>query len=348
MRRLDAATLEAWARALLEGGGLVPGAAVTVAGTLVEASLRGVDSHGVNRLPVYVERIRAGLVSADPQPRVERRDGAFALMSGDGGPGSVAGVAATDLSVELAREHGVGAVAVHRSTHFGAAGHYVVRAARAGMVALATTNAEPYVVAYGGAGRALGTNPIAVAAPTEGDPWVFDMATSQVAVGKVIVAANEGRPIPPGWGVDAQGAGTTDPARVEAMVPLGGYKGYGLAVVAELLSGVLSGAGVRDSIGRMYDDWDRPQDVGHFHLALDPERTVGRAAFAAGMQALIGGLRAMPPGPGHDAVLVAGDPEDRVQAERGRDGIPLSDELWSDLERLSGVLRVEPPPALGA
>ena len=171
--------LQEWASALLAAAGLEADAAATVAETLVATSLRGVDSHGVARLPIYVERLRAGVLNGSPRPRVERRDGGVAVVDADAGPGQIAGLFATDLSIELAREHGIGAVSVHSSNHYGAAGIYASRAARAGMVALSTTNADPLAVPFGGARKALGTNPIAFAAPTETGIWVLDMATSR-------------------------------------------------------------------------------------------------------------------------------------------------------------------------
>src|SRR3954471_15963825 len=177
---LTAAVLERWTTELLAGAGLDGAAAATVAATLVDASLRGVDSHGVARTPIYVERLLAGGINGRPKPWVEREAGALALMHGDDGPGQVAGVEATDLSIELARRHGVGVVAVHRSSHYGAAGYYAIRAARAGLVGLSTTNSEPFVIPYGGIEHALGTNPIALAAPTADGIFDLDMATSQV------------------------------------------------------------------------------------------------------------------------------------------------------------------------
>jgi LDH2 family malate/lactate/ureidoglycolate dehydrogenase len=342
-RRLEASALRNWAVALLEAAGLATEAARTVAASLVEANLRGVDSHGVARLPVYVERLRAGLVNGTPRPRVLREEGALALVDGDLGPGQVAGVFAAELAVALARRHGLGAVAVRRSSHYGAAAYYVMPAAREGLVALTTTNSEPYVVPFGGRLFGLGTNPIALAAPTPDGVFVVDMATSQVAANRVFNARDEGRPIPEGWAVDESGASTTDPNEAYAVLPLGGYKGYALAVMVEVLSGVLPGAGIAHGVGRIYDEWDRPQDVGHFHLALDPERTVGRVQFAERLHGLLAELRAIPPAPGHGEVLVPGEPEERAQREREAAGIPLGPALWEPLDRLSRELAVEVP-----
>jgi ureidoglycolate dehydrogenase (NAD+) len=336
------ADLERWTQDLLEAAGLDAAAAETVAVSLVDANRRAVDSHGVARIPVYCERLRAGHTNGRPQPRVERADGAVALVDGDQGPGQVAGVFATDLSIELAEQHGVGVVAVHRSSHYGAAGYYAIRAAKAGMIGLSTTNSEPFVIPYGGIGHALGTNPIALAAPTPDGIFDTDMATSQVAVNKIFNARDEGRDIPLGWGVDERGEPTTDPANVFAAVPLGGYKGYALALLVEILSGVLSGSGVGHGVGRLYEE-AKPQDVGHFHLAIDPGRLAGREQAAELLGRLLGDLKQVPPAPGHDEVLVPGEPEARAKAERERDGIPLPPTLWTTLEELSGELGVMVP-----
>ena len=306
-------------------------------------SLRGTDSHGVARLPVYIERLRAGVLNARPRPSVLKRDGVVAVVDGDQGPGQVAAVFATDVSIELAREHGAGVVVVRRSAHFGAAAYYAMRAAERGLVAMAMTNTEPLVIPYGGAEPALGTNPICLAAPATGGVFNLDMATSQVAMNRVWNTRDEGRPIPEGWGVDAEGRTTTDAAAVVSGMPLGGYKGYGLALMVEVLCGVLAGAGVREGVGELYGAETAPQDTGHFHLAIDPERTVGRDRFAAVLEGLLGELRAIAPSPGFDEVLVAGDPEERARAERERSGVPVEPALWSTLRALSEELGVAAP-----
>ena len=343
---VPAAALEPWIQALFERAGLEPEAAATVTGMLVETSLRGVDSHGIARVPIYVERLQAGVINPRPRPAVVRRDGAIATVDGDRGPGQVAGRFATDLSIELARELGAGVVVVRRSSHYGAAALYARRAAEHGLVALSMTNSEPLVIPYGGAGRALGTNPIALAAPTPDGIFDLDLATSQVAINRIFNARDEGRPIPEDWGVDDQGRPTTDAAAVHAAVPLGGYKGYALALLVEILCGVLAGAGVRDSVGLLYDDGTPgPQDVGHFHLALDPERTVGRERFAQLLGTLLGELRAIEPAAGFDEVLAPGDPEQRSRERRGRDGVPVEPALWRTLVELSRALEVAHPDA---
>jgi len=283
------------------------------------------------------------VINTRPRPSVVQRDGAIAVVDGDRGPGQVAALFATDLSIELAREHGVGIAGVRRSAHFGAAAFYARHAAGQGMVAMAMTNTEPLVIPYGGAEPALGTNPICLAAPTATGVFDLDLATSQVAINRIFNARDEGRPIPEDWGVDEHGRATTDAAAVKSAVPLGGYKGYALALMVEVLCGVLTGAGVRHSVGGLYTEKDIPQNSGHFHLAIDPERTVGRERFGAVLDTMLAELRAIAPAAGHDEVLAPGDPELRAQARRERDGVPITPALWRTLNELSEELGVPLP-----
>jgi ureidoglycolate dehydrogenase (NAD+) len=348
--RYGSAALRAWAHALLAAAGLRDDAAGLVADTLVAADVRGVRSHGIVRLPVYVARLERGLVARDPRPTTVRRSGAVAVVDAHHAPGQVAGVYALDLAVELAREHGVGLCVVRRSSHYGAAAYYVQRAAREGMVALTVSNVEPDVVPFGGARAALGTNPLAFAAPVSGDDddVVLDMATSHVAMGKVLAARATAAPLGHGWAVDADGRPTTDPHAARSVLPLGGAKGYGLAVMIELLAGALSGAGTGPGVRRMYDDWDEPQDVGHFFLVIDPGATVGRDAFGSAAGGIVASLRATPPAPGFDRVLVPGDIEAALERRHGAYGVDVPHHLVRDLEALSARLGVTPPPPEGA
>jgi ureidoglycolate dehydrogenase (NAD+) len=252
-------------------------------------------------------------------------------------------VYAAEQSVRLAERHGVGAVSVRRSAHYGAAAYYVMLVARRGLVGVCTTNADPLVVPYGGREKEIGTNPIAFAAPTKGGLFVLDMATSQAAANRVWQARDEGRPIPEGWAVDASGKPTTDAAEVDGMAPLGGYKGSGLGLMVEVLSGVLVGAGVGHGVSPLFGADDRPQGVGHFHLAIDPERTVGRAQFEDLLAGLLDRIRRSAPAEGFEEVMVAGDPEDRAEREREAAGVPLTPALTKTLRELSDDLGVTPP-----
>lgn len=340
---LRAEVLQSWAERLLEAVGLEPEAATIVADHLVYANLRGVDSHGMMRLPIYIARLKAGVANSRPRPQVLKIGGPWAVVDGDQGPGQVAGRFAMGLAMQLAEEYGLGAVWVRRSAHYGAAAYYVEPAARAGFVALSTTNAEPDVVPHGGARAALGTNPLAFAAPAPQGILLLDMATSQAAMGKIFLAQERGETIPEGWAVDEEGRPTTDPQRAKAALPLGGAKGYGLALMVEVLSGLLSGAGFTHRIGRMYDEWDRPQDVGHFFLVINPRRILGGEVFEDRMRALWAELKTIPPAPGFTEVLLPGELEERTRRQRVVEGIPLPEGVCARLVEISRELGVEVP-----
>ena len=211
------------------------------------------------------------------------------------------------------------------------------------MVGVSTTNADPLAVPFGGARKALGTNPIAFAAPTDGGVFVLDMATSQVAANKVFNARDEGRAIPEGWAVDESGAAITDPDEFYAVVPLGGYKGYGLALMVEVLSGVLGGAAVTHDVAGLFDEPRAPAGP----RALPPRAGPGADGRPRALRVrAVGAARRAardPPAPGFEEVLVAGDPEERAARERSTGGIPLPDALVATLEALSGELGVPVP-----
>lgn len=340
--RFENEKLAAWSQRLLRAAGLEPEAAEIVSESLVQANLRGVDSHGVLRLPVYIERIEAGLVDKKPRPRVANQFNSIALIDAANAPGQVAGVFAVDLSMQMASEYGIAGVAVRRSNHYGAAAFYAMRAANEGYISFTTTNVEPDVIPFGGTKPALGTNPIAFAAPADPGLFVLDMATSQVAMGKIFMAREKGEPIPENWAVDDEGRPTTSADNATALRPLGGPKGYGLALMVEILAGVLSGASVTHAVGRMYDDWEAPQDVGHFFMTLDPEKLGGAKQFVRRISRLWREFKEHPPAPGREEVLIPGEIEERTRKRRLSDGIPIPAGLFSDLRKISERLRVEP------
>jgi ureidoglycolate dehydrogenase (NAD+) len=342
--RVEQAALTSFCRDVLVAVGLDERDAATVAGSLVAADLRGVATHGVLRLPVYVERMRRGLIATRPSIQVRRTGPATATVDGGNGPGQVVALRAMREAVALAEGAGVGLVSVHGSNHFGAAGWFALHAAERGMIGLALTHAEADVVPFGGRRPALGTNPLAVAVPRgDGPPVLLDMATSGVAMGRVLLARTRGEPIPEDWAVDADGEPTTDPRQVRAVRPMAGPKGYGLAFVVEVLAGLLSGSRSGTEVRRMYDDFDEPQGIGHFLGAIDPARFVPPEVFAGSVDRLAGQLKATPPAPGFDEVLLPGEPEDRAEARHRRDGVPIPEELRRELVALGAAYGIEWP-----
>ncbi|MGH2819423.1 MAG: Ldh family oxidoreductase, partial [Actinomycetota bacterium] len=309
--------LRSFCEDVLEAAGLSSEHASVVGGSLVEANLRGVDSHGVMRLPIYVQRMEMGLVNVRPELRVERTADATATLDADDGPGQVATLEAMRVAVDLARRAGAGVVSIRNSTHFGAAAFFAMEACRADMIGIALTHAGADVVPYGGRLARLGTNPIGIALPTEEwPPLVLDMATSIVALGKVFVAAAEGRDIPPDWAVDEHGNPCTDPNRVRAVRPMAGPKGSGLALVIDALCALLAGAAFGVHIRRMYEDFSEPQRISHLVLALDPARFVPVGEFKKRMVELAREVKDTPPEDGFDEVRTPGEVEARTESIR--------------------------------
>lgn len=312
-----------------------------VADTLVAASLRGVDSHGVMRVPLYMRRLRAGIVNPRPELRVVREFGAMRVLDADDGMGQVASVRAIDCAIEVARTTGISYVGVRRSTHFGMAAYYPMRALPHGMIGIAWTNGPPVMVPYGGRQPLLCNNPLACAIPAGAeDPIVVDMAMSVAAGGKIRLAALTGGAIPAHWALAPDGAPTTDPklAAKGPLLPLGAessYKGYALALIADILSGVLTGAAFGAGVGFLWDDLSGAQNTGHMFMAINVEGLMPLPEFTARVDAAIRELRSCPPAAGHDRVRIPGEPEFETERSRRQTGIPMTDEILEGLASFS-------------
>jgi len=342
MRLIGHERVAVWARACLQAVGVPEADAEIVANGLVQTSLWGIDSHGVLRLTHYLDRLQRGSTRAVAPGRIVPTGPCTASLDGDHGLGIAHCVRATNAAIGLARDTGLGAVGVRHSSHCGAVGLYARQAADAGLIGIAFTQADAIVVPFGGRRRFLGTNPIAFAFPREGDaPLCLDMATSQVAFNRVINARVENKAVPPGLVVDAQGEPTTDPHAAVAITPLGGpvygYKGYGLALMVDLLCGALNGMAFGPHITPMYEALDTPQNLGHLVLALDPQRFAGGATLAATVRAMASEL---PREPGD--VQLPGDPELRSERTRRSSGIPFEPGALADMRAWSERLKVAP------
>jgi L-2-hydroxycarboxylate dehydrogenase (NAD+) len=345
--------LEAFTAEVLAALGMPRPVALLTARLMVQTDLRGVDSHGISMLPRYAEWIREGFVEPAAEPKVVRDEAATALLDAGKGLGYHPSVQAMEMAIAKARACGVGIVAVRNSGHFGAAANYTMRALAHDMIGLATTN-SPYVAMVPTFGRRamLSTNPLSLAAPAGAEPpFVLDMATTTVAVGKLTVAARWGHPIPEGWAMDPAGRPTTDPRLALAhrlLSPLGGsrllgsHKGYGLAVMVDILSGVLAGAVHGDLFLRSDMPERRLHNVGHCLAAIDPARFRPIEEFKADMDDLLRALKATPPAEGEERVWVAGEPEMECERRRRREGIPLPPALLALLNELAGSLGIRP------
>jgi LDH2 family malate/lactate/ureidoglycolate dehydrogenase len=338
--------LTGFCTAALVAAGVGQPIAASVAESLVYADVRGVESHGVLRLPIYVRRVREKMVDVIREPAVVQDRGATALMDGGNNFGAYVGQKALDLAMARARDYGVATVGVRRSNHFGTAAYFAEQAAARGLVAVIVSNASQTMPPTGGVRPFLGTNPLAIAAPTGGPtPFLLDMATSQVARGKIIAAARRGEAIPEGWAIDAAGQPTRDAEAglAGAVLPLGGAKGYGLSMAIDILAGVLTGAGYGPHVRNMYEDWENPQDVGHAFILIDIAAFMPMPAFIARMQDYLALLKAEPRAPGVAEILFAGEYEHRLAEGRRTGGIVLVPALVQELAALAADLAVAMP-----
>jgi ureidoglycolate dehydrogenase (NAD+) len=334
--RVDHGDLKRFSRDVLEAAGVAPEHAELLADALVRADLRGVHTHGLARLETYVRKFEAGGFNPTPDIAVEAVSDSAVLVDADDGPGQSAAVRAMDEAMARADESGVGIGAVTNSNHFGTAAYYTERASEAGYIGVSMTNVGSDVVPYGGVEAFLGTNPISVSIPTDRSfPVTLDMATSVVAMGKVDHAADEGESLPDHWAVDADGDPATTPEEVAALRPLGGPKGYGLAIVVDVLCGLLTGVGTSPTVGPLYDAFEEPMRLGHFVAAIDVEPFREGAAFAAAVGEYIDRLRRQETREGVDAIRVPGEPEAMRMATNRREGVPLNDDGVEGIRRLA-------------
>jgi ureidoglycolate dehydrogenase (NAD+) len=321
--------LEARTLAALRGAGANEATAGAATRAMLHASRLGIDSHGVRLAAHYAQVLRAGRVNPNPAMQTRRTAAGSAILDADDGLGHAAAYAAMELACSMARESGVAAVGIVRSSHFGAAGAYALAGAESGLIAVAMSNTDAIVGLHGGAERFHGTNPMAVGAPVPGQkPWLLDMATSSIPFNRVLLYRTLGKVLPEGVAADLSGQPTENPADVEMLLPLGGmdfgFKGAALAGMVTLMSAVLTGGTLDHLMIRMAetDDFKTPRQVGHFCLAIDPDRFAGRAVYDAAITRYLADLRASAARAGQK-VMAPGDREWEVEAERQRTGIPV-------------------------
>ena len=343
MPMLSADDLRSFATALLGAGGFTPEDARQTADLLVWANLHGVDSHGVLRIPRYVEMVEKGLIVSGGTIETVRSTGAITVLDGGRCPGAVGLNRAVEVAAALAPEHGLGWCAIRNTSHCGAIGYYTGALARQGLVGIAMSASKPLMSYYGAKGEALSTNPLSIAVPSaSGAPVVLDMSTAAVALGKIMAAKDAGRAIPEGWGVDADGQPTTDPAQVDALLPMAGPKGSGLSLMIELLASVLAGAPViAPSLLKT--------GKGAFNgmvMAVDPAAFGAPEDFLTGVAELETAIHGLSPA-GESPVLLPGERGRRTAAERAATGIPLAAGTVAKLTALATAQGIAVPAALG-
>lgn len=331
--RVEWRDLKTFCSDVLTGAGLPRAEANIVADSLVHANLAGLPSHGVSRLGDYLTRLDKGLIEKETRVEVVRESPTTALLDANNGWGQVVSEKAVEMAVDKAKEYGSAWIGVRNSNHYGTAGYWTSRLASEGMVGISCTNGSPVMAAFGSRQPSLGTNPISIAVPSRsGRPVVLDMSTSAQARGKILLAAKNKESIPEGWAITRDGLPTTDAMEAwrGSILPLGGPKGSGLAIMIDVLSGVLTGARFGAQMPRMYDD-PAPQGLGHVFAAINVEAMLPLEHFLSRMEEKERETRESSPAAGFDEVLMPGDLEYRKADEHRRDGIPLTEEIYREL-----------------
>ena len=348
LQRYRAEDLHEFCRAVLEKLNVPREDAREVADCLVLADLRGVDSHGVIRLPVYAKRLRKNVVNARAVPRIVRTHAAAALMDGDNGLGAVVGSRAMEKAIELARTAGIGFVGVRRTNHFGIASYYVQKALQQGFIGCAASNAPPHMAPFGGRARFLGTNPFSIGIPANQEaPLLFDASTSVVARGKIIVAAQEGKTLPSGWAIDPEGNPTIDAkaALAGSVLPFGGPKGSAISLIIDVLCGVLTGSAFAMHLSTL-ENLEAEQNLGHVFLAMHTDLYMTKGEFGDRMDEILRMLKSSPSAPHTESVLAPGDIERQHEAKNRVLGVPLVPSVLGQLAALGAEVNVTFPNAI--
>lgn len=311
---------------VLKGNGVPAENAAIVAKCLIAADLRGVDTHGMNRIPSYMERIRQGVLSATAQPTLDQVTPAVAQVDAHNGFGFVATHMAMSAAIESAKIYGIGMASVKHSNHYGMAAWAVQQAADANMMSLVFTNSSPGLAPWGGKSKLIGISPIACGAPGKGTMpnFILDMAPAVAARGKIYKAKRRGEKIPLDWALDAEGKPTDDPASAleGVMLPMGGAKGSALSIMMDVFSGVLSGSAFAGHVTGPYDP-SKPADVGHFIMAIKPDLFMSLDEFRERMEYLYNRVVGSERAAGVERIYFPGELEQIQQKEREEGGIPL-------------------------
>jgi uncharacterized oxidoreductase len=341
----QAAPLARAIEALVAAGGSEPREAQLVAENLVTANLTGHDSHGIGMIPRYVESLQEGGLQPNRHPAIKFDGGALIALDGRAGYGQVIGLEATDIAIERAKAHGVCVMALANSHHLCRIGQWAEQAVAQGLVSISFVNviSRSIVAPFGGSDARFGTNPCTVGVPLAGQPpFILDMATSGVAQGKVRVAHNKGEKLPPGLLLDDKGKPTLE-ARFGVLEPFGAlttfglHKGYGLAVVCELLGGALSGGGTWHTADRS----KKRVLNGMLTILIDPRKLGTAAVFEREARAFVEWVKQSPPAPGVDRVRIAGDPERETRARREKDGIAVDAATWQEIRAAGAKVGVD-------
>jgi LDH2 family malate/lactate/ureidoglycolate dehydrogenase len=334
--------LEIFCIQVLQKLGVPQEEAAITARTLVTSNLRGVDTHGVIRLPAYAAKLKGGALKPSVNLTTERETIATALLDGHDGMGQVIGHRAMEMAIRKAKQAGVSYVAVKNSNHLGACAYYSMMALGYDMIGFTATNASPRLAPTGGVDRLFGNNPWSIAVPAgKRPPVVLDMANSVVAAGKIRSLQKEGKPIPEGWALTNQGEPTTDPeeALKGILLAIGGYKGYGITLMVDLLTGVLTDSNFGPRVKTVDQDAE-PAGIGHSFMAIDLAAFTDVAAFKARMDAYIDEIKSSKKARGSEVIYLPGEPEHLRAQERTEKGIPLQVKVAEELRAIGKELGV--------
>jgi L-2-hydroxycarboxylate dehydrogenase (NAD+) len=346
MQRYAPKQLEAFIARAMQAVDVPPADAQIIGELMTRADVQGSEGHGIFRLPQYVRRIKGGAVNVRPNITVEREAAAMALVDGDNGMGHLVMRFATEKAIEKAKTAGVAWVGVKWSNHAGPASLYASMPMAHDMVGLylAVGNAN-HLPPWGGIDMLLSTNPIAVAIPAgEEPPIVLDMATTVAAYGKVKTKAQRGEMMPEGWMMDREGRPLTDPKRSNEgfLLPIGGYKGYGLALIFGMLAGTLNGAAMGRDVVDFNSDDTTPTNTGHVIVAVNIAAFQPVAEFKAAVDALARDIRSSQRLPGVDRIHIPGEGSHAARAEREKNGVPMPEALMKALNQLAAELKIAP------
>lgn len=342
--RIHWKALQAFTKDVFTKLGMPPADAQVEAEVLVWANLRGVDSHGVLRIPSYMRAVESGGMNPNPEIRVTKETAATLLIDCDRAFGPVVTVWAMERVIDKARQAGIGWAILRETSHQGAMGYYPLLAVEQEMAGIALVCSPPNTAPYGARVPGVHNAPIAIGVPAKRHrPLLLDMATSVAAGGKVMLARDKGIPMPEGWALDKEGRPTTDPNLVGALLPTGAYKGSGLAIMFESLSGIMVG---NPLLSPVLSGRERPVGQNSILAAIDIGVFTDVEQYKATVDEMIDGLKALPPAEGFDEVLVPGEPEDRTYEARKRDGIPLPAGTVANLQEAAAELGVALPAEL--
>jgi ureidoglycolate dehydrogenase (NAD+) len=306
--------------------------AEVVADVLVFADSRGINSHGSIRVEYYCERISKGGININPSFEMEKVGPSAGIFHGDNGPGHVAAKKAMDEAIKLAKETGIGIVGVRQISHSGALSYFVRQAASKNMIGLSFCQADPMAVPYGGAEPYYGTNPIAFAAPGQDNTMItFDMATTEKAWGKILQARSKNEEIPIGWAVDNEGKPTTDPFQVSGLSSIAGPKGFGLAMMVDILSGVLLGLPFGNRVSALYGNLTEGRNLGQMHFVINPEVFTDLDTFKQNISQTMKDLNNIRPAFGFEKVYYPGQRSELREAKAEEEGIDILDDVYEYL-----------------